>query len=152
MKLFFSVLLISFSIIAHEGHEIPGTIPPAPHGGQLGEARHYHDEKKHNHKNAKEREVFFEVVKTKKTLKIYPNELLTKKHVKFIDMPIKSFSDTSIRLEDARKLTKFRPEFDVQKDHWVVKLDGIKARRLFVGIRTYFKGSKYKAKIQLEMR
>lgn len=50
IKFIFGIIITMFYILtfAHEGHDMPGSLPPPPHGGRVGEAAH---PEKHDHEH-----------------------------------------------------------------------------------------------------
>lgn len=70
------ISIISVSTYAHEDHGAPGSVPPAPNGGVIKEAEHmHHGSHKHDHMKASKREIFFEGVYKKGSLKLYALEI-----------------------------------------------------------------------------
>lgn len=53
MKLIILSLILSSYIFAHEGHDMPGSMPPAPHGGEVKEAEHAEAGHGHHEKEEK---------------------------------------------------------------------------------------------------
>ena len=155
MKKWMLVFLAVFSLntFGHADHSTPGAIPPAPHGGQLGEAKHKHKgSHDHDHKKASEREIFFEILQKGKTLEVFPYELDSKDYKSFIELSTEQFSDTKIELFDPRKKKKFKPELRAGKKSWTLSLEKVKARRVFTKIKTFLDGGKFRAKIQVELK
>ena len=147
-------LIMTLSLEGHEGHEEPGAIPPAPHGGVVAEAKHMHEhsQKGHNHKDAKKREIFFEGVYKGKTLKIFPLELDPKTYKSFLDSDISLYKDVKIKLIDPRKKKTYTPKFKIFKNHWNVSLEKVKGRRFIVKIESSLFGANYKTELQVERK
>lgn len=154
MKLLLTLsLLFSLKVMAHGDHSAPGAIPPSPNGGALSEAKHVHSgSHKHGHKEALEREIFFEAKLVKGTLSIFPLELDHKKGARFKSLEIKSFSELSFVVLDARKKKEIKSKVEKKTKAWNLKLEKTRARRFKVNIAAIFDGAKYSAVIQVEKK
>lgn len=154
MKILISAILITLNTLtfAHEGHHIPGSIPPSPNGGKLAEAKHVHNKHKHNHNHshAKKAEIFFEGLIKDKALSIYPLELDPDTSKVFLQKSLTDFKKTEFVVFDARKKKQVDLKFERKGGNWVADMSGLKGRRYIVEIRTMFNGAKFKAKLQVE--
>lgn len=152
-KLLILISLITFNSYAHEGHDVPGALPPAPNGGVIKEAHHAHKGSgKHDHKKASEKEFFFEAIIKNKLLKIYPYVLNPKHFNTFDKQNISDFSGVTIKLYDPRKKKNYTPKVEVKNDSWELDVSKIKARRLIVNIKAINNKAVYKVKIQVEKK
>lgn len=97
----------------HEGHGIPGALPPAPHGGVVQEAKEKaHKEGEHEEGEA---ELFFEAVYKDKELRLYPLELPRGNNPMFkVLSPRATFSSVSMKIEfpRAKLVQEARPQID----------------------------------------
>ena len=153
MKLLILTLALSFNALSHGGHGIPGAIPPALNGGTLGEAKHIHGGSgSHDLGKAHTREIFFEVILEKDTLKVYPLELDPVKHKSFNLLPIEKFKIVKVQVIDPRKNKLILSELKTIGDHWEGELKGTRGRRFIIKILTQFNGGNYKGQIQVEKR
>ena len=153
------VLLMSFSlnVFAHGDHSTPGAIPPAPHGGILGEAEHQdgeHGHKGHNHKSTEkeESEVFYEAIVKKNLLRVYPLKLETKKGKSFKSMKVTQKNKGVIEILNPRSRKSYNLPIVLKVDHWQINLDKIKGRRFILKIESLYNKDKYKGKIQVERK
>jgi len=133
----FMAFEISVCVVAHEGHQLPGAVPPAPHGGKLQEATHG----KH--------ELFYEVVYQSPILKVYPLTLAPKADV-FISVSPEKFSKIILKVEIPRKKKMLMAKWHPREDHLEASIDTGGATRFFVHISSSYKGETKSAKIQLE--
>ncbi len=149
------VLLVLFSIncFTHGDHSVPGAIPPSPNGGILGEAKHDHGKShEHDHKEASEREVFFEGIYKNKNLTIHFLELDPKTTKFFLVNDFNDLKDLKISIQDARKKKKISKKHKLVDKKIIIDMNGQRARRLLVNISGKYKGAKYSAELQLERR
>ena len=153
MKSLLIVLIFSTFTFAHEGHDVPGAIPPAPHGGVISEAKHmHHGSHDHDHHEASKREIFFEGRFNNNQIEIYALELDSKTHKTFITLDNKKFSKFNVKVIDARKKKTLDTDVKLVKKHWTVKITNNRVRRFFVDIHGLYDGAKYKARIQVERK
>lgn len=151
--LILSMLMCSAQVFAHGDHSAPGAIPPSPNGGVLSEAKHEHKgSHHHDHKEAKEREVFIEAKLKNTTLTVYPLELDHKTGNVFKALQVGGFSKVKMNVKDPRKKSDIKFELESKKDHWILKLGQNRARRIIVEVSGIFKDAKYKAKVQVERK
>lgn len=162
--LLLGLLFTAFSL-AHEGHDMPGAMPPAPHGGEVKaaeepEGEHHHDgkeakdddhEKGEAHEHGEEKEVFFEVVYANKLVKVYPLTLDPKNPKIFSSLPTKSFSAVEMKIELPREKKTESVKVTVQESHFEIAFDPKKAFRFFTLVSGKFEGEEKKAKIQVEI-
>lgn len=147
-----TILLTSLSW-AHDGHETPGALPLAPHGGVLAEADHIHaGSKHHDHSKANEEEVFFEAVNKKGLIKIYPLELEPKHHKSFKNRKLSLFMKPKIYVTNPRSKTKFEGQLKANGDHWLLDISSLKGRRFILNLSALFKNAKYEVDIQIEKK
>ena len=151
--LLLAMILISGEVLAHGDHSAPGAIPPSPNGGVLSEAKHVHkDSHHHDHKEAKEREIFFEAKLKSKVLTIYPLELDHKTGNAFKALKVGEFSGIKMKVKDPRKKSSVNFKLEPKDKYWELSLEKSRARRLIVELGGSFKGAKYKANIQVEKK
>lgn len=151
--LLLALILISGEVFAHGDHSAPGAIPPSPNGGVLSEAKHVHkDSHHHDHKEAKEREIFFEAKLKNKVLTVYPLELDHKTGNVFKALKVGDFSDVKMNVKDPRNKSSVNYKLETKGNNWVLSLEKSRARRLIVELVGNFQGAKYKANIQVEKK
>lgn len=102
-KCLFPVVMVAMSLTpsllkAHEGHDVPGALPPAPHGGVIGEAEH---KTAHAH-DKNEAEVFLEVKAAGGKLEIYPLLLEASNTATFKTMAATDFKVDSVKVDYPR--------------------------------------------------
>lgn len=160
--------------ICHEGHGIPGALPPAPHGGVVQEAvdveEHAHDEhghkdeheqdghgsneKKHAHVEGKEEtELFFEVTYKDKEIAVYPLALQSEKKNTFTLLPVKGvLSKIELKAEfpRAKKFEPLSPK--IADDSIKVAFDSKNANRFIVHVKVEFEKEMKLAKVQIERK
>lgn len=143
------VFLITFSltILAHEGHDIPGALPIAPHGGVLKEAHHIHKGSHHHHGKAIKREIFFEGKYENNKIYIYPLEL---EGEMFTSLKVAEMSDIKIKVIDGRSRKEISGNLEPQGKSWVFTLKKTRARRFLIKIDVLYKKAPYKAIVQVE--
>lgn len=169
-QLFVALLFTALSF-AHEGHDMPGAMPPAPHGGEVKaaeepEGEHHHDEKKEGkeehhddekgeakggHDHAEEKEVFFEVVYSNKLVKVYPLTLDPKNPKIFSSLPAQAFSNVEMRIELPREKKIETVKVNTKESYFEAAFDSKAAFRFFAHISGKFEGEEKKAKIQVEI-
>ncbi len=153
MKKITILLLLTLNIYAHEGHDNPGAVPPAPNGGVLEEAMHiHHGSHNHSHKEANEREIFYEGVYRNNKISIFPLQLDPNKYKHFISLNNKEFKEVKIDIVDARKKEKLDLKFSVSDKAWIIDVSKVRARRFLLDVSGVFKGAKYQAKVQVERK
>ncbi len=136
--------------LAHEGHGMPGALPPPPHGGVVQEALH---QAAHNHAgSAEEVELFFEATYRDKELKIYPLALLPNKTNSFAALSPAELSKLSVKLEYPRTKKTEAVSFKVVGDSLVANVDPKGANRFIVHIAADHAKEAKVAKVQLENR
>lgn len=151
MKTISTIILIvlSFSIGAHEGHDVPGALPPAPNGGKLGAAEHV-DHKGGDHKHDESKELFFEVVYIKGEIKVYPLELNIKDSKIFAkgSMP----KDIKIKVKYPRSKVTDDVEIKHKDGHVLGLLKKRKDRRFITLIEFTNNKEKMLAEVMVEKR
>ena len=143
-------LITSLPLFAHDGHAIPGSLPPAPHGGNVQEASH--KEKGHAHEGADEVELFFEAVYKDKILKVFALGLPAKDPSSFTSLsPKTELTNIQIKVENPRtkKMETINPQ--VGDDAVTAKFDMKGANRFIVHVSADHKKETKAAKIQLEV-
>lgn len=100
MKSLMLCLLLSFQLVAHEGHDHSPGRKDAPHGGVVKESKDYH----------------FELVSTDTDIMIFPYD---------VDMkPIKELSSIKIEAHTKKPRQDKNPlKFEVMGNHWHAKFD-----------------------------
>lgn len=154
MKLLMTLLLlISFNSFSHEGHDEPGAIPPAPHGGIIKEAKHlHHGSHSHDHEKAEEKEIFFEGVYQDNRINVFALELDPKGHKHFLVLNNEDFKNFKVEVIDARKKILLKTSLKQNEKGWSIDISSMRARRFLLNISGVFKGAKYTAKIQVERK
>lgn len=153
MKILVFLTLFSINCFPHGDHSIPGAIPPAPHGGILGEAKHDHGiSHMHDHKKASEREIFFEGIYKNKSLTVHFLELDPKTTKFFFIHDFTDLKDLKISIQDARKKKKISKDHKLLDKKVIIDMNGQRARRLFVKISGKYKGAKYSSEFQVERK
>jgi len=151
--LILGVLLINPFAMAHEGHGLPGSIPPPSHpGGIVKEAKTVGG-------NGKV-ELFFEVVHKKKQLKIYPATITSENPSVFTPVAPGKLSKilvkTAVPTRGKKKSTSTKTlKVKQQKDSAGVEFlgavfDAKRANRFIVEVSATYKNEKKLAKIQVE--
>lgn len=163
MKIRLSILLmitLGAYVHSHEGHDMPGAMPPAPHGGEVKAAEHdekeeskeKHAEKGHEHHEEEgEIEIFFEVVYAKKAVKIYPLTLNPKNPKVFSSLPTNSFKDVSLSIELPRQKKTEAVQVNVTETSFDAAFDPKAVFRFFANISAKYEGEEKKAKVQVEL-
>lgn len=162
-----AALIFVGRLSAHEGHGIPGALPPAPHGGVVQEAIH---EEEHAHKqdhkesskeehvrhtadesHEEEPELFFEAVYKNKELKIFPLVLPEGSNPMFKPLsPLKQFSEVSLRIEFPRAKTSQNLKAVVDSDAIRAPFDAKKVNRFIIHLTVKEKDEEKRVSIQLE--
>jgi len=146
------LVIISMSIFGHGDHSTPGSLPPAPHGGVIKEAKHIHSNHKHDHKEAMKREIFFEVSYENQEVKIHLLELNPKNYKDFITLGLKKIEVLSFKVVDARKKRTVSKEFTNKEEFLYSKIENKRARRLLIELSVKINGAKFKETVQVERR
>lgn len=159
-----SVFTLTRLGLCHEGHGIPGALPPAPHGGMVQEAGHaageeheheHEGEGEHGHegKEEKETELFFEVNYKDKELSIYPLALNPEKPNAFQVLSAKAvLSKINLKAEFPRA-KKFEALTPVMGDDAIkASFDSKNANRFIVHIGAEFEKEMKLAKVQIERK
>jgi hypothetical protein len=161
-------LALPIRVFAHEGHGIPGALPPAPHGGVVQEAKH--DEEEHGRENAhddhdheegeksneahaheEEPELFFEAVYKNKELRIFPLILPEGNNPMFKALsPSKEFASVSMRIEFPRAKTSQEVKAIIEADAIRAPFDAKKVNRFIIHLNVKQKNEEKRASIQLE--
>ena len=152
--LIIGAIIFGLKAFAHGDHSAPGALPSPPHGGVLGEAKHEHkgSHKGHDHHEAEEREIFFEIVKKGESLKIYPLMINPKNHKEFLEIKARKFTDVNLIAHNPRKKKNHKLEFISTLKYWATNLKKIRGRRFLIKITGIYHGAKYKASIQIEKK
>lgn len=148
----------TLSAFGHEGHGIPGALPPAPHGGVVQEAKHEEEEHGHEHEeaphsegDAEEPELFFEAVYKDKELKIYPLVLPSGANPMFqVLSPLKEFSSVGMKIEFPRAKVTQEVKPSVQTDAIRVAFDAKKVNRFLIHLVVKQGKEMKRATIQVE--
>jgi hypothetical protein len=175
--LLFGALAFGFQAFAHEGHDMPGALPPPPHGGRVaqaaeieaddhkgeedhkGEAHDHEGEAKEDHKGEgkaahahgpDEAELFIEAKLSGDELSIYALELKEgSKTFKSIS-PSAELTIKEVEVEFPRSKRAEAPTAQVNGDHWATKVQMNKDRRFIAHVKMIQKGEEKLAKIQIE--
>lgn len=130
----------------HEGHDIPGSLPPAPHGGKVAEVEH---EVEPTAKDAQD--YYLEAKLEGNQIKIYPLVLdnKNKKIFKAVS-PSTDLQMTELKLEMPRAKQAKSLVIKTEGTYWVADVGEIKERRILVHSSISDKNLKATAKIQIE--
>lgn len=148
MTLLLALVLACPNLRAHEGHDNPGAMPPAPHGGMVKEAAH----KVAHKEGAPEDELFFEVTYKNNELKIYPLLLSPENTKTFKKMSPGDLAKTEIKVEFPRAKKTDSIAVVPGPDAFAGKFDAKGANRFIVHVLTHHNKEEKLAKIQLENR
>lgn len=133
---FLTAVAVVPSAIAHEGHGVPGSVPPAPHGGKLKEAA------------GGKAELFYEVTYKGTDLKIYPLRI-TEQGI-FEAVAPKELSKISVKAENPRtkksEVLTTTSSDDALEAKYAVK----GSSRFFVHVASTYKSEVKNATIQVE--
>lgn len=160
MAIALSLMLLGRQTFCHEGHGIPGALPPAPHGGIVqeagdvgGEDHHDHEHEGEHEEKKEETELFFEVTYKDKELSIYPLALRPEKPNAFAILPIKgTFSKVALKAEFPRA-KKFETLVATVGDNTIkAPFDSKNANRFIVHIGVEFENEMKLAKVQIERK
>ena len=137
---------------AHEGHGIPGALPPAPNGGVVQEAEHA-SEDLHSGNEKEETELFVEVVYKNKEIVVYPLTLDPKKPTAFTKLsPTKDLSNIVLKAEFPRQKKTETLVAKIENDAIRAPFDSKKSNRFIVHLATEFKKENKIAKVQIEAK
>jgi len=148
INLIATVTFLSTGVMAHEGHGIPGAMPPAPHGGVVQEASHLGADV---HQGKEEAELFFEAVYDQKALKIYPLALKPGNTNLFVSLsPQSDLTSVVVKVEFPRSKKTELLKVDVQKEFILAEFDSKRANRFFVHVSATHEKESKAGKIQIE--
>lgn len=134
--------------MAHEGHGIPGALPPAPHGGVVQEAEHKGEDV---HSGKEEVELFFEAVYKNKEITVYPLTFPKDSTSSFVTLPAKkelSAVTLKVELPRAKKVESLKAT--VTDDAIKAPFDAKNANRFIVHVIAKHANEEKVAKIQIE--
>lgn len=118
--------------------ELPGALPPAPNGGELGEADRVVKTAKPSSEGAdSESKLYWEGVHLKEQKQVQltlVSALPPKTAIFTVLSPTKEFSDLTIKVEDPRKQRTVSVPFTVKADHVIVDFDGKDLNRFIVHV------------------
>ncbi len=148
---------------AHEGHDMPGALPPPPHGGRVAQAaevgEHDHEseasekhegEGKPAHAHTEEAELFMEAKLSGEDFTVYALELKEgSKTFKSIG-PSQELAVAEVKIEFPRSKRTVATSLTVDGDHWVGKVQMNKDRRFIAHIKMIQKNEEKISKIQIE--
>lgn len=146
------ILLLALTVIpvrmfAHEGHGIPGALPPAPHGGVVQEAEHKGEDV---HSGKEEVELFFEAVYKNKEITVYPLTFPKDSTASFIALPAKKLSAVTLKVELPRAKKVELLKASVTDDAIKAPFDAKNANRFIVHVIAKHANEEKMAKIQIE--
>ncbi len=142
--------LLSIRAGAHEGHGIPGALPPAPHGGVVQETQHQEADI-HAGKEEEEVELFFEAVYKNKEIIVYPLTFPKDSTASFVNLPAKkelSAVTLKVELPRAKKIETLKAS--VTDETIKASFDAKKANRFIIHVNAKHRGEEKAAKIQIE--
>ena len=131
------LLLTTSTLFAHEGHGVPGSVPPAPHGGKLKEA------------TGGGKELFFEAVYNDGQLSLYPLHITNDNSFAAVS-PKGQLTNVSVSVElpRSKKVQKLETKNDEEAIQAGFDVKG--ASRFIVLVSAKYAGTVKKAKIQIE--
>lgn len=122
--------LLAFGAFAHEGHETPGALPPAPHGGKVGAAECDPSMKDHSKEKY---EVFLEAKVVGSVLNIYPLGLGGDSTKVFKTLkPSDTLKISELKIEFPRSKKTLNVPAKTLEDRWEVALENATERRFLV--------------------
>ena len=145
-------LLSLATAFGHGDHAVPGSLPPAPHGGVLERASHKHAQKMHTKHGHKERNIYFEGRIDGNMIKIYPIELNHSGHGSFSPVKLSEVKEFDMDAIEPRKKIKVLSEIFLGSDYWGLNIDGVKGRRFIISAKGKVNGELFKVKIQVERK
>jgi hypothetical protein len=162
--LFTLAIFTSSGSYAHEGHSIPGALPPAPHGGNVQEAAHleeeHHEASGHEHSEGEEEkhsegkeevELFIEAVYANKKITIYPLAILPNDPKSFVELsPKKDLSNIKVKIEIPRTKAVIDLIPKVEPESMSVDFDAKKLNRFIVHVLVEHQKEEKLAKVQIE--
>ncbi len=142
------VFLFAGHAHAHEGHGIPGALPPAPHGGVVQEAEHKENA---SHDEKGEVELFFEAVFKGKEITVYPLTFPKDSTASFVGLPAKKdLSGVTLKVELPRAKKMESLTTTVTEDAIKASFDSKNANRFIVHVFAKHANEEKVAKIQIE--
>lgn len=150
------VVFFYLALYAHDDHEMPGSLPPAPHGGQLGELSDFLEETNKSGSalvEEKNIEIFIEAKLENETLKLFCLSLDSKNKKVFKSLrPQSDIQILELKIEMPRsKKEKILTNFiSIEKEYWSANIGQLKDRRFFVVLTLNAQQKKKKVKIQIE--
>lgn len=161
--LFAFVLSGSGRLWAHDDHDIPGALPPTPHGGAVQEATDFRDEGESGPKfETKQRDdqkgsavkgedLFFEAVYSKMKVTIYPLVILPNDSKSFVELSVlKNLTNIRVKIEIPRTKTMVDLVPKIESESVSVEFDAKKANRFIVYVFSVYQNKGKLAKIQIE--
>jgi hypothetical protein len=135
-------------VVAHEGHGIPGALPPALHGGIVQEAEH---QSKDVHSGKEEVELFFEAVYKNKEITVYPLTFPKDSTATFQLLSAKKdLSGVTLKVELPRAKKTELLKATVTEDGIKAPFDSKGANRFIVHVAAKHMQEEKAAKIQIE--
>jgi len=141
-------VLAPLRLSAHEGHDAPGGLPPAPNGGVVGEASH----KVAHAADAAEEELFFEVVVQDKTVKVFPLALDPKNTSVYKKLSPSDLAKMELKAEFPRTKKTESLKVTAGADAFEAPFDSKGANRFFIHVNATQKNEVKTAKIQVEKK
>lgn len=152
MVLFTAFAFGTLNVWAHEGHGIPGALPPAPHGGVIQEAEHTAQDV-HGGDAKEETELFIEVVYKDKQLSVYPLTLDPKKPNAFLKLsPAKALSKVTMKAEFPRQKKTETLITKIDEEAIRAIFDAKGTNRFIVHLASEFQKEAKIAKVQIEAK
>jgi len=173
LVLTFSLILAAGRATAHEGHGIPGALPPGPHGGvvaESGEAGGHSHEQGHDHDHGgdehlhehlgdakpkphahveNEKEYFFEAVFKDGKVKVYPLTFGANTST-FVVVSPKTMKNVVLRAEVPRKKLNEVLKTTLTDESIEAAYDAKKANRFLVHVAAEIDGKALTSKLQIE--
>jgi len=136
LVVFMCAIMVTSVSIAHEGHGVPGSVPPAPHGGKLKEAK------------GGKAELFYEVTYKGSDLKIYPLRI-TDQGV-FEAVAPKELSKVTVKAENPKTKKTETLTTTSTDESFDTKYTAKGTSRFFVHVSSTYRNESKNAKIQVE--
>lgn len=148
LRLLVALTIASVGASAHEGHGIPGALPPAPHGGVVQEAEHKGADV---HSGKEEVELFFEAVYKDKEITVYPLTFAKDSTASFVGLPAKKeLSSVTLKVEFPRAKKVESLKATVTDEAIKAPFDAKKVNRFIVHVLATHGSEEKVAKIQIE--
>jgi len=151
---FFLALCSAARIVGHEGHEIPGALPPPPHGGRVEEVAdvvpHRAAAGKIESGDHEEPELYFEALYRDKKIHLYPLARTAKEPSRFRELATSSLEGVRAKIEFPRAKRFETVKLTPVPGGYEAAFDAKKARRFIVHVDFQHETEAKTVKIQIE--